>query len=124
MHRNGSQPGRTPLAIACAAACGLPMLVALGAISIGTAIIGGTTLAALAAVSSVTWLVARGRVPSIGEPATLRLFSVGGALAAAGLLLANRGGGRAAATLVVVGIAVLACLALVRLGTARPAPHH
>jgi hypothetical protein len=99
------------------------MLVALGALSIGTAIVGGTTFAALAAVSSVTWLVVRGRAPSIGETATLRVFAVGGALAAAGLLLVGRGGGRAAATLVVVGIAVLACLALVRLGAARPAHH-
>lgn len=85
--------------------------------------VGGATLSALAAISFVAYLVVRGRAPTIGESATLRLFATGGALAAAGLLLATRGSGRPAATLVVVGIAVLACLALVRLGAARPVNH-
>lgn len=121
MEHEMSRGGRGGLALACGVACCLPMLVAVGAVSAGAAIVGGTTAAALAAVAFAAYLVIRHRAPEISEAVTLRVFAGGGALTAAGLLLSGRDGGRPAATLVVVGIAVLACLALFRLAAAHEA---
>lgn len=111
--------GRAGLFAACAIACGLPMLVALGALSASAAAVGGTTAAGLTAVAFVAYLVVRGRAPAISEVMTRRVFAASGSLTAAGLLLSARDGGRSGATLLVVGIAVLSCLALLRLAAAH-----
>lgn len=112
--------GRAGMALACGAACCLSMLVAVGAVSAGAAIVGTTTAAALGAIAVVALLVVRRRAPEISERATLRVFAVGGALAAAGLLLSGRDAARSGATLLVMGVGVLSCLALLRLAAAHP----
>ncbi|MDE0805675.1 MAG: hypothetical protein OSA99_20425 [Acidimicrobiales bacterium] len=60
---------RSTLAVigACVACC-VPMLIVLGAISVGTAVLGGVALGAAVAVGGVAWIVLRPRGSAEQEP--------------------------------------------------------
>ncbi len=111
MARTAKRAGAFACGTVC---CGLPMLVLLGAVSAGTALVGGVAVSAGITVVAVAMLVARREVPRPAPYVTRTLFAAGGAAAGVGLRLASRHP-RNAGLLIAVGVALLACTALIEL---------
>jgi drug/metabolite transporter (DMT)-like permease len=116
------RPTMTGMGVACGACCGLPMLIAAGALSVGTAAVAGVALGGALAVVATTVLVVRGRAPDVPPAAVAALLAVGVALSAVGLARLAEGSDRTSTAMVVAGVALLACVALLRLPspTRRP----
>ena len=110
--------GKVTVGATCALCCVLPMLVVAGVASIGTLLTLGVAAASSAAVVVVALAVGSGRFAYASAPLRRALFAVGGAAAFGGLL--NVGHNSRAATFIAIGIASLACCALLSLPAARP----
>jgi hypothetical protein len=116
--------GKVGVAGACAVCCVVPMLVIVGVVSLGAFVTFGVAAASIAAVAMVAVGVGSGRLVDVSPRLRRMLFAVGGASAFGGLLNANHGA--RAAGFIAVGVALLACCALLSLPAARAtscAPH-
>ena len=125
MDQQPTKAQSTVAAIVCAACCGLPMLVVLGSVSAGLAMGLAVSLGAAASVIAIAGLVMTRRAPSIPNVTAALLLAAGGASSVIGLVLLADGPNRGARALVVAGIAVLSCLALLRVPATEasaPAP--
>lgn len=108
-------------AVACGTlCCGPPMLVLLGVVSGSAALAGGVAVSASVAVVAVAVLVVKRALPRPAPHVTAALFVSGGAAVAAGLWLAGHRP-QSAGLLIAVGVALLACTALVELAAAADA---
>lgn len=105
----------TGMGLACGVCCALPMLIAAGALSLGTAAFAGIAAGGATAVSATTCLVMRRRAPRLPGPVLVAAFVAGAALSAWGLFLSADGASRGAASFVTAGLALLACVTLLRL---------
>lgn len=106
------------VALACAACCAVPMLVIAGVVSIGALAAGVPSLLAAVAVVILAVRVAQGRGPAMPNGAAVAATAGGVVLAGLGLASARRGDDGQAVALVVIGVGLLACVALVRLANA------
>jgi hypothetical protein len=88
----------------------LPVLVIGGAISLSALVTFGVAAASVAAVLVVAIGVGTGRVASVSPSVTRLLFAGGGAAAFGGIL--NTADGPRSASFVSIGIALLACCAM------------
>ena len=104
---------------ACATCCVLPALVIGGAISLGALVTFGVAVASVVAVVAVALGVGTGRLASVSPNVSRLLFAGGGAAAFGGIL--NAANGPRAASFVSVGVALLACCALL---SVRPQSTH
>lgn len=114
---------RAGMVVACALCCALPMLVLVGAVSVGALVTGGAVVGSLVAVLAVTAAVASKRIQRTPDLLRLALFSVGGSAAFVGLWAAADQRPYAA-VVISGGVAALAASALLALGqgASRDAP--
>lgn len=113
-------PQRAGAAAACVACCAVPMLVIAGVVSLGTAVVAGTTAAAVVAVAGGMWAFWRHRLPVTPLAARLGLAGAGILVAAFGLSRGEPLDGTARSA-VAMGVAGLAGAALLALTAARVA---
>lgn len=109
----------TGMGLACGACCALPMLLAAGALSLGTAAFAGIAAGGTLAVAATAYLVVRGRAPKLPGVALLATFALGLAVSAWGLIEIAEAPSRSASGAVTGGLALLACVALLRLPDER-----
>jgi hypothetical protein len=109
--------GKVGVAGACAVCCVVPMLVIVGVVSLGAFVTFGVAAASIAAVAMVAVGVGSGRLVDVSPRVRRTLFTVGGAAAFGGLLNADHGA--RAAAFIAVGVALLACCALLSLPSPR-----
>lgn len=105
----------TSFGAACGVCCGLPMLIVAGALSIGTAAFAGVAVGGILAVAATAYLVVRRRTPDLPPVAAMAVFAVGAALSGFGLVRMADDADRIATGMVAAGLALLACLTLLRL---------
>jgi len=105
----------TGMGTACGVCCGLPMLILAGALSIGTAAFAGVAVGGVLAVAATTYLVVRGQAPEVSTAAAGAVLAVGAALSGFGLVRMANDADRTSTAMVAAGLALLACLALLRL---------
>ena len=110
--------GKVGVGGACAVCCVVPMLVLAGLISIGTLLRFGVAAASLAMVAVVAFGVGSGQLVDASPCVRRVLFTVGGAASFGGLL--NVDDSARAAAFIGVGIALLACCALLSLPVMGP----
>lgn len=120
MDQQPTKAQATGTAIVCAACCGLPMLVVVGAVSAGLAMALAVTVGAAAGVIAIASLVMTRRAPSISNVTAAVLLVIGGASSVIGLVLLADGPTRSSRALVATGVAILSCLALLRMPTTEP----
>lgn len=104
---------------ACAVCCAVPMLILGGVVSTGAALAGGAAVGSLALVVLGVFAVVSGRVPPITTRGRGALAAGGLALATAGLIVL-RDSESTGRSLVAMGLAVLALVALVGLRADPP----
>jgi hypothetical protein len=103
------------MGLACGICCALPMLLVAGVLSVGTAAFAGIATGAVVAVCSTAYLVMRRRTPKLPGVALLTAFVLGVALSGWGLVGLADDADRAATGAVAAGLALLACVTLLRL---------
>lgn len=104
--------------LACAACCGIPVLVVAGVLSVAAAVAIGVTAGSLMLIAWGMWALWRGRMPAVGVRGRVAVALVGTAASAVGLVV---GGGQpeVGRSLTTAGIAVLAVAALMALSSWR-----
>jgi hypothetical protein len=105
----------TGMGLACGVCCALPMLTAAGALSLGTVAFAGIAAGGVTAVGAITLLVVQRRATRLPGSVLMATFVVGAALSAWGLALLASGASRGASSFVTAGLALLACVTLLRL---------
>lgn len=106
-------------ATACAVFCAIPMLVILGAVSLGAVVLGGATAVSAVVVIWLAVVTARGRLQP--PPRVVRMFFAGFGVALAVLGLWVSAGAQWRSSLVSVGVAMLSAAALLALADTRVA---
>ena len=111
------------MGLACGICCSAPMLLANGAFTLGAAAFAGVAAGGMMAVVAIAYLVVR-RAPAPPAVALFTALAVGAALSAWGLFGLADGTDRAETAAVAAGLALMACVALLRLPNdeRRPAP--
>ena len=112
------------MGVACGICCSVPMLLATGALTLGATAFAGVATGGVMAVVATAYLVVRGRAPALPAVALLAALVVGAALSAWGLFGLADGADRAETGAVATGLALMACVALLRLPNdeRQPAP--
>lgn len=101
------------------ACCGIPMLVVLGVVSLGTAAAVGTTGAAVAAVAVALWAAMTARFPPWSRTTRMAIGAAATLVAAVGIVVMAGDAGRGR-PLVVVAVAALAVAAIASIASRRP----
>lgn len=103
------------MGLACGICCSVPMLLATGALTLGATAFAGVAAGGVMAVAGTAYLVVRGRAPTPPAVALFMALVVGTALSAWGLFRLADGTDRAETGAVTTGLALMACVALLRL---------
>ncbi|MEO5839019.1 MAG: hypothetical protein ABIQ73_10805 [Acidimicrobiales bacterium] len=110
--------GKAGVGGACAVCCAVPMLLFAGVVSSAALLSFGVAVAEVVAVVVIAVGTGSGRLVNASPWVRRVLFAIGGAAALGGLLdVSDRA---RAASLIGVGIAALACCALLSLPPAKP----
>lgn len=110
--------GKVGMGAACAVCCGVPMLVIVGAVSLSAVAAVGIVGGAVALVAVATWAFWRRRLPPTTLPGRLAMGAVGAGAAGVGIGIAGSAQD-VSRWLVLAGVAVLACTALLALDDVR-----
>lgn len=97
---------------ACAVCCGVPMLVVLGVVSLGAALLGGVAVAAVLGLSGLCYILIRRRLGPFPPAVSRGLGVIGIGLGGVGLWLAGSSQ-PAAPKVLILALAVLGAALLV-----------
>lgn len=114
--------GSAAMGAACGVCCGLPMLILTGVVATGVAVVASIAAGGVLAVAATTYLVVRRRAPGLPPAAAWMILGAGLLVSVVGLGRARTEADQASAALVATGLALLACLALLRLAAAHRRP--
>ncbi|HUP75599.1 MAG TPA: hypothetical protein VM282_21350 [Acidimicrobiales bacterium] len=117
-HNELSNRGKLGFGSACAVCCAAPMLLLAGVVSTGALLTFGVAVAAVVAVVVMAVGVGTGRLANASPWVRRVLFAIGSAASLGGLVdVSNRA---RAGSLIGVGVAALACCALLSLAARKP----
>ena len=109
--------GRAGFGAACVVCCGAPMLVLAGVVSLASLLAGGVAVGCVVLIGWAVWALHRQRIPRFGRAVRLAVGAAGLLLALVGIVTID-GDSSIGRSLVSIGVALLACAAVLALATA------